>query len=525
MYWLERLIMNLFENLSSEEKKLLSAYDEMAKSANFNRSDEEIFFDKTSLLGGARLLVNTTRKGRIIDDEYIKTKIMQLKKNPPDYSSMEDFGALNSAIKCLYEAKKYANYDRTAYGMYTENGRNGQFTAKGAGFANCLQQNSNSINIINEPTSGWIYRTPINFIKGKIEYRYAINAIPDKEFIQKLDEFATKHGMHYKTCRPANWYDRNDSIVIYCPRTQTPEEIEELKKIAAPYIRRDKPSRINDLDGKLVADGIVTAKEVDLQQCDQLYQQLNKINAKLAQHFKQTVDKNISKNPQNPISLGQFQNYTNLLDTFQEFQKQNHQNNQNNQRLRGQDLVFSALDDMFAKSQNTPKTLSSGPSARQKSQEHMLSSQKKNFVTGNQQGRNSQSHAIPSLKKISKTNRALNLIKQTIDFPVQLFKKAVKNIYYKMTSSLKPQASLQQPQRQNWRLNPQRRAMVISRYNRLKQHIKAAKKQLTADTKDLIMALRNGNNLQQNPSISRAQSRGTKLSTTQIFSYLSDKQH
>ena len=195
---------------------------------------------------------------------------------------MEDFGALNSAIKCLYEAKKYANYDRTAYGMYTENGRNGQFTAKGAGFANCLQQNSNSINIINEPTSGWIYRTPINFIKGKIDHRYAINAIPDKEFIQKLDEFATKHGMHYKTCRPANWYDRNDSIVIYCPRTQTPEEIEELKKIAAPYIRRDKPSRINDLDGKLVADGIVTAKEVDLQQCDQLYQQLNKINAKLA---------------------------------------------------------------------------------------------------------------------------------------------------------------------------------------------------------------------------------------------------
>lgn len=80
MYWLERLIMNLFENLSSEEKKLLSAYDEMAKSANFNRSDEEIFFDKISLLGGARLLVNTTRKGRIIDDEYIKTKIMQLKK-------------------------------------------------------------------------------------------------------------------------------------------------------------------------------------------------------------------------------------------------------------------------------------------------------------------------------------------------------------------------------------------------------------------------------------------------------------
>ena len=520
--------MNLFENLSSEEKKLLSAYDEMAKSANFNRSDEEIFFDKISLLGGARLLVNTTRKGRIIDDEYIKTKIMQLKKNPPDYSSMEDFGALNSAIKSLYEAKKYANYDRTAYGMYTENGRNGQFTAKGASFANCLQQNSNSINIINDPTSGWIYRTPSNFIKGKIDHRYAINAIPDKELIQKLDEFTVKHGMHYKTCRPTNWYDRNDSVVIYCPRAQTPEEIEELKKIAAPYIRRDKPSRINDLDGKLVADGIVTAKEVDLQQCDQLYQQLNKINAKLAQHFKQTVDKNISKNPQNPISLGQFQNYTNLLDTFRKFQKQNHQNNQNNpnnQRLRGQYLVFSALDDIFAKNQNIPNTLSSGPSARQKSQEHMLSSQKKNFVMGNPQGRNLQSHAIPSLKKISKTNRALNLIKQTIDFPAQVFKKAVKNIYYKMTSSLKSQSSLQQPQRPNWRLNPQRKAMVISRYKRLQQHIRAAQQQLTTDTKDLIMALRNGSNLQQNPPISRTQSRGAKLSTSQIFSYLSDKQH
>ena len=520
--------MNLFENLSSEEKKLFSAYDAMVKSANFNRSDEEIFFDKISLLGGARLLVNTTRKGCIIDDEYIKTKIMQLKKNPTDYSSMEDFGALNSAIKNLYEAKKFANYDRTAYGMYTDNSRNRQFTAKGASFANCLQQSSTLINIINEPTSGWIYRTPSNFIKGKIDHRYAINAIPDKEFIQKLDEFVTKHNMHYKTCRPTNWHDRNDSVVIYCPRAQTSEEIEELKKIAAPYIRRDKPSRINDLDGKLVADGIVTAKEVDLKQCAQLYQQLNKINAKLAQHFKQTVDKNVFKNPQNPISLGQFQNYTNLLDTFRDFQKQNHQNNQNdqnNQRLRGQDLVFSALDDIFAKNQNIPKTLSSGPSVRQKSQEHMLSSQKKNFVMENPQGRNSQSPTIPSLKKISKTNRALNLIKQTIDFPAQLFKKAVKNIYYKMTSSLKPQSSLQQTQRPNWRLNPQRKAMVISRYKRLQQYIRAAKKQLTADTKDLIIALRNGSNLQQNPPILRAQSRDVKLSTAQISSYLSDKQH
>ena len=517
--------MNIFENLSSEEKKLFSAYDEMAKSANFNRSDEEIFFDKISLLGGARLLVNTTRKGRIIDDEYIKTKIMQLKKNPPDYSSMEDFGALNSAIKCLYEAKKYANYDRTAYGMYTDNSRNKQVTAKGALFANYLQQSNNSINIINDPTSGWIYRTPSNFIKGKIDHRYAINAIPDKEFIQKLDEFATKHGMHYKTCRPANWYDRNDSIVIYCPRTQTSEEIEELKKIAAPYIRRDKPSRINDLDGKLVADGIVTAKEVDLQQCDQLYQQLNKINAKLAQHFKQTVDKNISKNPQNPISLGQFQNYTNLLDSFREFQKQNHQNNQNNQRLRGEGLVFSALDDIFAKSQNTPKTLSSGPSARQKSQEHMLLSQKKNFVTGNSQRSTSMSPAIPSLRKISKKNRVFNLIEKTIDFPIQLFKKAVKKIYKKMTSPINPQMSLHQTSRQNWRLNPQRRTMVISRYKRLQQHIKAAKKQLSSDTKDLIMALRNGNNIRQNPQISRVQSRGSKLSAAQIKSYFNDKQY
>ena len=107
--------MNLFENLSSEEKKLFSAYDAMAKSANFNRSDEEIFFDKIYLLGGARLLVNTTREGRIIDDEYIKNKIMQLQKNPPDYSSIESFSALNSAIKCLYEAKKGANYSRTTY--------------------------------------------------------------------------------------------------------------------------------------------------------------------------------------------------------------------------------------------------------------------------------------------------------------------------------------------------------------------------------------------------------------------------
>ena len=47
-----------------------------------------------------------------------------------------------------------------------------------------------------------------------------------------------------------------------------------------------------------------------------MYHKINKINPFLAQEFKETVDKNIFANPNNPLSLGQFQNYTNLLDTF-----------------------------------------------------------------------------------------------------------------------------------------------------------------------------------------------------------------
>ncbi len=309
---------NLFDNLSPEEQKLFEAYDNTIASGEMYRTDDEKIFDKLHLLGQARLRINTSRTGKKIDKEFIEKQLRDLKKAPPNYNKTGEWTPLNTLISKLYDTKKFANYDRSAYGMYTSNDRTGCQTAKGREFTDYLTLNDfqGQMNIIDKENSGWIFRTPKNFIKGKIDHRYALNAIPDKELIRKLDEFTAKHKMHYKTCRPRNWYDRNDSVVIYCSNPQTAEEIAELKKIAAPYIRRDKPSRTNDLDGELIADGIVTAKEVDRQQCAELYHKINKINPFLAQEFKETVDKNIFANPNNPLSLGQFQNYTNLLDTF-----------------------------------------------------------------------------------------------------------------------------------------------------------------------------------------------------------------
>ena len=304
---------NLFDKLTNDEKKLLDRYECLLKRGILKRSANETILDKLQLLSSARLLINSTRKERKIDDGYIENTIDKIKKHPTDYSITFN---LNKLINQLYESKKFANYDRTTEGLFTTNDRHRQLTPDGIKFSNYLTKNSNndSIDIINKLDSGWIYRVPNGSDKNKIDHRYAINAKPNINLIALLDTYTKKHNMYYKTCKPGNWHDRIDSIVIYCSSPQTQEEIQELKQITRPYIRKNLPLRVNDMDGQLISDGIITAKEVNIDMCKKLHSDLNKIYPPLAQLLQDKLDE--SPNKLNPLSLGQYCNYQNIVDTF-----------------------------------------------------------------------------------------------------------------------------------------------------------------------------------------------------------------
>lgn len=492
---------NIFDNLSPDEQKLLNAYDNFLSSGEMTRTNDEKTFDKLYLLGIARLRVNTTYRNKKIDKEFIEKQLQDLKKTPPDYNETGEQSPLNKLITRLYNAKKFANYDRSAYGMFTTNDSNGYLTAKGSDFVNYLEKDNfqEKINIINEKSSGWIFRTPKNFIKGKMDHRYALNVIPDKELIRKLDEFTAKHKMHYKTCRPRNWYNRNDSVVIYCPNAQTAEEIAELKQLAAPYIRRDNPSRLNDLDGTFLADGIVTAKEVDRQQCMELYDKLKTVNPLIAQNFMETFDNQSSDNKENPLSLGQFKNYANLLDTFI---AERNKAPQQQTYLSTQDRVTAAIDDLAAKQKVTPRPF--GPSATQKAQEHMRSNTQGHPLGHGQP----QSVASPSPQKNNWKTKLKKLASATLQFAKETTKEILLSPYLiaKEIHNLPQRLARQSPKKTDWRKDPQRMAQVSIRFNRMLNHQKTSQ-QSHKDMAQFIKNMRNGNNaaLQQKPLAASAQ--------------------
>lgn len=508
---------NLFDNLSPDEQKLLDAYENTINSGELTRTDDEKIFDKLSLLAKARLAINSSRRGFKIDADYIGEQIESLKKIPPNYSEEGKLSATARMISNFYEAKKSANYNITSDGMLTsENRRTTNFTAAGKDFSNFLLTNDNngSLDIINRLDDGWIYRKPKNFPQGPIDHRYALNVKQNKELLHKLDEFTAKHKMHYKTSRALNWHDRTDAVVIYCSAPQTAEEIAELKKIAAPYIRRDRPSRTNDLDGEIIADGIATAKETTPRQCAELYHKLKAVNPTIANTFRKTVDEQIQKNPHNPISLGQFQNYTNLLDTFTaERNKAPLQNDRQQTQsatdkslshLRGQDYVFAMLDQLYAQNkaklaqQKDSSVKHNGPSARQKAQEHMGG--RTNDMRNN---RNQQRMPVEKnnwktkLKKAAAASLRLTkkLIKEVILAPYLLAKEI-----YNLPDRLKPLPPKPNP-KYDWRNNPQRMAQVSLRYNRMFNRQKTAPLQ-RKDLALFIQSMRNGNNanLQQQQS-------------------------
>lgn len=321
------------DDINLTEADFLKSYDDYLQKNQIKRGDDNIFLDKMSLLAQIRRDYNYSNQ---YSDRYTTAGKYDFTRTvQTDWSNPTSFKALRIA---LYEAKKNVKYDTDLFDKTKPATKNpdgtippyavGGQTAKGDELAKVLLDNKDMEVKADLLSEQWVYRMPANrgnddYIKKPIIERFAINARPDKNLIKELDAFAKKYQLYYKTATPVKWHQRNDSIVIYCPTAQTPAMVNELKTIVKPYIRKSKPTRMNDLDGTLIADGLVSAKEPGKDNLRALFNEIKAVNPQMAQSLKDEIAAAISTHPNNPLSLGQAEAYHMMLNSYRNFKNPN----------------------------------------------------------------------------------------------------------------------------------------------------------------------------------------------------------
>lgn len=308
-----------FANLTQEEIKLLEAYDKYLADNNISRDDKDKFFDKIYLIASIHAGTNQSGKKPDLSPDTFDFKY---------YSKTnwnEPFN-LKSLRTKIYEEKKFAKYSTDLWDGKTpatrdKNGKVTYFacggqTQKGDELAIRMLDTTDMKTQGDFLSSGWIFRLPPSLKNSNAVQRFAVNALPDKKLFDDLDAFVKKHNAYYKTATPYGWHRRNDPVVIYCTQTPDKATIDELKTIMAPYIRREKPDRMNDLDGTLIADGLITAKEPSLDEIKKLFDEIKTYNPNLAEALRQEIKE--GNNPNNPLSLGQFEAYKKILENYKQ---------------------------------------------------------------------------------------------------------------------------------------------------------------------------------------------------------------
>lgn len=324
---------NFLDCTNQTEVAFLKAYDDYRYNSNLIRKDEDVFLDKMLLLAEMRRNYNNSNQYRA---SYIKPETFNFNSTAKtDWSNSLSFKALRIA---LYEAKKTVCYDTDLFDKTRRPTRNadgsipafavGGQTIKGDELAKVLIDTQNMEVKANLLSESWVYRMPPNrgsddFVEKPTAERFAINAQPNIDLIQKLDDFAKKYKVYYKTATPTKWHQRNDPVVIYCSEQQTPSMIKELKSLVSPYIRKAKPDRINDLDGTLLADGLITAKEPNKDNLKDLFDEIKAVNQHMAQSLKDEIAQQIQTHHNNPLSLGQIEAYRLMLKSYKSFMSVN----------------------------------------------------------------------------------------------------------------------------------------------------------------------------------------------------------
>ena len=310
-----------FANLSPEETKLLEAFDKYLQDNNISRDDKDMFFDKMYLIANMRSQTNQSGQ---TPKSFLSPNTFNFKNYcNSDWSNPYNIKNLRTKI---YEEKKFVKYSSDIWDGKTpatkdKDGKVAYFAAggqtpKGDELAKRMLDTTDMKTQGDFLSGGWIFRLPPSLKNSNVVQRFAVNALPDKKLFDDLDAFVKKHNAYYKTATPIGWHRRNDPVVIYCTQTPDKATIDELKTIMAPYIRREKPERMNDMDGTLIADGLITAQEPSLKEIKKLFDEIKTYNPALAESLKQEI-KN-GANPNNPLSLGQFEAYKKIFENYKQ---------------------------------------------------------------------------------------------------------------------------------------------------------------------------------------------------------------
>lgn len=129
------------------------------------------------------------------------------------------------------------------------------------------------------PSGDWHVRAGSGYdAKKPPTHRASLNVRADKTLIAKLDEFAKKHGVAFKTPSSADeWHTRHDPVTIYGQKEFTPEQQAELAKIVAPYARGDE-----GLTGKKIGKGVSISKEPTADDAKKLMERIKAKNPEAA---------------------------------------------------------------------------------------------------------------------------------------------------------------------------------------------------------------------------------------------------
>ena len=139
---------------------------------------------------------------------------------------------------------------------------------------------SDSVGVLVE--NGWHFRTPQNRqIKPAVD-RISLNVSPEKELIEKLDDFVVRNPsvINYKTPKSfAGWFDRHDPITIYFSDWVPDSVKQDIAKLVKPYVRKTtNPATAEKMIGTKIADGVYSLPEPDSTACEKLMKRAEKID-------------------------------------------------------------------------------------------------------------------------------------------------------------------------------------------------------------------------------------------------------
>lgn len=139
---------------------------------------------------------------------------------------------------------------------------------------------SDSVGVLVE--NGWHFRTPQNRqIKPAVD-RISLNVSPEKELIEKLDDFVVRNPsvINYKTPKSfSGWFDRHDPITIYFSDWVPDSVKQDIAKLVKPYVRKTtNPATAEKMIGTKIADGVYSLPEPDSTACEKLMKRAEKID-------------------------------------------------------------------------------------------------------------------------------------------------------------------------------------------------------------------------------------------------------